>query len=181
MTAMDPVVTSTVRLALGLLFAGAAWHKLRAPAEFTAAVRAYRLAPQRAVPLLAAALVASEVAATGLLLAPKGSRLGALVAAALLGLYGLAIAVNLARGRRDLDCGCGGPGARLPVSGTLVARNLVFSTGALVLLAPASGRPMTWVDVTTVLAATATLAALSAGIARLEANRPGVARIRGAA
>jgi uncharacterized membrane protein YphA (DoxX/SURF4 family) len=181
MITVDPVVASTVRLALALLFAAAAWHKLRAPGEFLAAVRAYRLAPERTVRPLAAALVVGEAAAVVLLLVPGWSRLGAAVAAALLGLYAFAIAVNLARGRRDLDCGCGGPGARRPVSGALVGRDLALLGAALVLLAPVSGRSPTWVDVGTVLAATATLAALWTGLARLEANRPGMARIRGVA
>jgi hypothetical protein len=106
---------------------------------------------------------------------------GALVAALLLLVYALAIAINLARGRRDLDCGCAGPGNRRPVRGMLVARNLLYAAMALVLLLPDSGRSLVWVDATTALAATLTLAALAAGLARLDANRPALARIRGTA
>ena len=41
----------------------------------------------------------------------------------LLALYAGAMAVNLARGRRDLDCGCAGPGVRRPVGEGLLIRN----------------------------------------------------------
>jgi hypothetical protein len=181
MIALDPVVTWTLRLVLALLFAGAAWHKLRRPGEFAAAVRAYRLVPDLVVVPVAGLLALGEVAATGLLLGVTWYRLGAALAAALLALYAGAIAVNLARGRRDLDCGCAGPGARRPVSGGLVVRNVVLLAGALLLLGHGTGRLMTWLDMTTVLAATATLAALWAGVVGLESNRPALARIRGAA
>ena len=39
----------------------------------------------------------------------------AAAAALLLALYAGAIGVNLARGRRDIDCGCGGPASRQPI------------------------------------------------------------------
>lgn len=181
MMPLDPVVGWTLRLFLALLFAGAAWHKLGAPGEFAAAVRAYRLVPEPAVVPVAAVLMPSEVAAAGLLLGPGWYHLGAALAAALLALYAGAVAVNLARGRRDLDCGCAGPGARRPVSSALVVRNVVLLAAALLLLGPESGRTTTWVDVTTVLAATAALAALWAGMVALDATRPARARLRGAA
>jgi hypothetical protein len=57
----------------------------------------------------------------------------------------------------------------------------VLLAGALLLLAPTSGRLLTGVDAITVLAATATLAALGTGVAHLDANRGGMAHIRGAA
>jgi len=39
----------------------------------------------------------------------------------LLALYTLAVVVNLARGRREIDCGCFGPAARQPLSAALVS------------------------------------------------------------
>lgn len=178
---LDPAVAWTLRLALALVFAGAVRHKLAAPADFAAAVRAYRLVPASAAGAVAALLVVAEAAAAVLLVWPAGVRLGAAVAAALLGLYAAAIAVNLARGRRDLDCGCAGPAARRPVSGALVVRNLLYLVGALALLAPAGARTLVWLDAATVACATATVAALATGLERLDANRPAVARARGTA
>ena len=102
-------------------------------------------------------------------------------AAALLALYAAAIAVNLARGRRHLDCGCAGPALRRPISGWLVVRNLVLVAIALADLAPLSTRPLVWVDALTVVAATAALAACWMAADRLLATAPGLARLREAA
>jgi hypothetical protein len=181
MMPLDPAVVWTLRLALALVFAGAVRHKVAAPADFAAAVRAYRLVPAATAGVVAALLVVAEAAAAVLLLWPGGLGLGAAVAAGLLGLYAAAIGVNLARGRRDLDCGCAGPAARRPVSGALVARNLVYLAAALALLAPAGARALVWLDAATVAFATATLAALATGVGHLDANRPAVARARGTA
>jgi hypothetical protein len=176
---MDPVVIATLRFALVGLFVWTAWHKLRAPAEFVAAVRAYRLVPEVMSVPVAGALVMAEMGTAISLLTARSSRAGAALAAALLGLYATAIAVNLARGRRDLDCGCAGPGARRPVSEALVLRNLVLLAAAIALWWPPAARAMTGLDVTTVVAAATALAALYAGVERLLANLPAIARIRG--
>jgi len=52
---------------------------------------------------------------------------------------------------------------------------------ALMVLVPESERTLGWIDLATVLAATATLAALWTAVARLDANRPALARVRGVA
>lgn len=51
----------------------------------------------------------------------------------LLSLYSIAIGLNLARGRRSIECGCAGPGQRQELSGGLLLRNM-----ALVLISFAS-------------------------------------------
>jgi uncharacterized membrane protein YphA (DoxX/SURF4 family) len=178
---MDPVVTSILRLALAVLFATAVSHKLRAPSEFAAAVEAYRVMPARGTRLLAVLLVVGELTATVLLLAPGMQAAGAGVAAVLLAAYAGAIAVNLARGRRDLDCGCAGPGARRPVGPALVLRNLMLLGAALAVLVPPSGRSLGWIDHATIVAAVVALASLYVGIDRLLANGVAVARLRGTA
>jgi hypothetical protein len=181
MTALDPALAWTLRMSLALLLAAAAWQKLRAPAAFAAAVDAYRLAPARAARPLAAALLLGEVVAATWLVVPSWQAQGAMLAAGLLALYAAAIAINLGRGRRDLDCGCGGPGMRRPVSGWLVLRNVVLAGVAMLLLLPDGDRTLGWVDAFTVLAATGSAAALWAAVGRLEANRPALARVRGVA
>src|SRR5207247_2030674 len=115
---------------LALLFFVAAGHKLRDPRRFRATVAEYRLVPDRFAPPAAALLVAVEAAAGGALLVPGARAAGLLAAAALLVVYGAAIAINLARGRWDIDCGCTGPAVRRPISGWLVARNAVLGRGA---------------------------------------------------
>lgn len=121
---LHPLVVEALRLALALLFLVAATHKLRALAAFRAQLSAYRLLPglfERPVALAIALL--ELLTATGLLL-PRFQTWAALLAVALLLVYTLAIAVNLLRGRRDLDCGCAGPRSAQGLSSGLLIRNL---------------------------------------------------------
>jgi len=85
------------------------------------------------------------------------------------------------RGRRDIDCGCGAPGARRPLSGWLLARNTTLAAAALVALLPVAPRPLLWLDALTVAGAVASLATMYAATERLLTNLPGMARVRGAA
>jgi len=159
---MDPVLDMTARAALALLFVVAASHKLRDPGRFRSTLAEYRLLPDVLTPLAAALVVAVELA----------------VAAALLLGYAAAIGINLARGRRDLDCGCAGPAVRRPISGWLVARNVALAGVALAGLLPVRPRALVWVDATTVAGGTAVLAALYASLDRMIAHAPGLARLR---
>ena len=107
---------------------------------------------------------------------------GAAAGAALLGLYGTAIAVNLARGRRHIDCGCGGAAARREISAWLVARNGLAAAAALAVAGvPEAARGLVWLDACTVVAATAMLAACWSAADHLLALAPGFARRREAA
>ncbi len=178
---MDPVIDVTLRTALALLFFVAAGHKLRDLDRFRATLAEYRLLPAGLVPLAAALVVAVEVAAAGALLVPGARAAGLVAAAALLVLYGAAIAINLARGRRDIDCGCAGPAVRRPISGALVARNAALAALALAGLVPVHPRALLWVDGLTVAGATAALAAFYAALDRMIVFAPGLARLRGAA
>jgi hypothetical protein len=129
--ALDPALALTLRAALALLLLGAAFAKLRRFAAFRAAVAGYRLLPERGVGAAALGLLAAELSLGAMLLMPTLGAPAALGAAALLLLYAGAMAVNLARGRRDVDCGCTGPGARRPIGWELVARNLLLAGVAL--------------------------------------------------
>lgn len=145
---IDPAIGTLIAGALALLFASAAVHKLQDLATFSASFRAYRVLPWagllgRLVPL-AEGLIAAA------LLLPATRSAGALAAVALLLAYALALSVNLARGRTDLSCGCGGVNERRPIAAWMVWRNLALALlGALLLLAPAE-RPLAAVDFLTV-------------------------------
>ena len=178
---MDPVIVATLRAALALLFFVAAGHKLRDLGRFRATLGEYRLVPDRFAAPAAALLVAAEAAAAGALLVPGARAAGLLAAAALLFVYGAAIAINLARGRWDIDCGCAGPAVRRPITGWLVARNAVLAAAALAGLAPVHPRALLWVDAVTVAGATAALAACYASLDRVIAYAPRLARLRGEA
>ena len=152
---IDPALALVVRLAGALLLGSAAWHKLRDRAGFRAALADHRLLPGRAVPAAAALVVAAEIAlALGLLATPRA----ALGAAALLTAYAFAVAVNLARGRRHIDCGCGG--SPLPLSGWLVGRNLVLAAAFAACAAAPGGRALGALDALSVAGSVTALALL---------------------
>jgi hypothetical protein len=176
---MDPAVDIALRAGLALLLLVAAGHKLRDLAHFRATLAEYRLLPESLVGGGAVVVVGVEIAIAVALVTARAA--GALAAASLLAVYAAAIGVNLARGRRHIDCGCAGPAERRTLSGWLVARNAALVAVALAGLVPVGARPMIWVDGLTVAGTTLLLAGVYAAIDGLIANAPGFARLRGAA
>ena len=176
---MDPVLAVVLRGALALLFVVAALHKLRDRDAFRATLDAYALLPSALTAPLARAVPLVELVAALLLVAPRAAAVGASIAVLLLSVYALAMGVNLLRGRRDLDCGCMGPGARSPIGPELLVRNLFLVVAALVAgFAPIHARALVWVDFVTVPLAVAVLAALYAAVERVLALAPTVAALR---
>lgn len=180
--ALDPVYPQVVRWLVAAVFAVALAHKLASLAAFRAVLEDYRVLPPRAVVPAAGLLVALEaVIVAGLV---TGIRLpwAAALAVLLLAVYGGAIALNLARGRRDIDCGCFGPAAgagnRHTLSGWLLLRNLVLAVLALALLLPAGARELGVPDVAGIAAAAVTGFLLYAAADQLMANAPHLARSR---
>jgi uncharacterized membrane protein YphA (DoxX/SURF4 family) len=173
---LDPVIAIVIRVALGLLFGAAALDKLRAPAAFTAAVRDYRLVPEPAVPAVAWIVTVGEfVFAIGAILGSRPA-LGGL--AVLLLVYAGAIAVNLVRGRREIDCGCGGADEHRPLSGFLLVRNGVLAMFALPALLPTAPRSLGAIDLVCIGAAVLALALLYAAGDRLAAMAPRLEGLR---
>ncbi len=124
---MESFLGLLVRVALAALLAAAGIGKLRDRRRFDGTVLDYRLLPPRLALRLAAPLPWVELAlGVGLL---AGVRQAGQAAALLFGIYGAAMAVNLARGRRLIDCGCGDEPQRL--NGWLVLRNALLAAAAL--------------------------------------------------
>ena len=91
--------------------------------------------------------------------------------------YAAAVGMNLARGRRDIDCGCAGFGRRQSLHEWLLARNLLYvviAGGAA--LVPVA-RPLTWFDALTALLAVSALAALAMAFDGLAALAPSFRRL----
>ncbi|HJQ85307.1 MAG TPA: MauE/DoxX family redox-associated membrane protein [Candidatus Binatia bacterium] len=174
---IDPVVDATMRAGLALLFVVAASHKLRDPARFRATVVAYRVLPEALAPVVATLLVLAELGVAVALAVPPARTAALAGAGGLLLVYAGALGVNVVRGR-DLDCGCAGPAARQPINGWLVGRNVVLAAAALAALVPVRPRSLVWIDVLTVIAATAALALLHASVDRLIAQAPRLAALR---
>lgn len=175
--ALDPALHITLRAALSLLFLWAAVHKLRDIAAFTQAFNGYQLLPERLVPAASMCLIAVELAlACSLPWLSAGAP--ALIAACLLAMYAAAIAINLARGRRHIDCGCAGPAERQPLSGALIVRNAVLCVAALVAAVPSSPRPLEWMDLATIAGGIAAFCFLYASVDGLLANASRLASLR---
>jgi hypothetical protein len=104
---------------IACVFALALYHKVRDFPRFRASLDAYGIVPSFLVPVCAPLVMGLEVAALACLFVPVGP--GSLLAFSVLGIYSMAIAVNLLRGRDYIDCGCGD--LPTPLSGWLVLRN----------------------------------------------------------
>ena len=169
---MDPALVWMLRCALALLLLAAGGHKLRYAAEFRGSVEGYRLLPQRVIPALAASLPLVEIGLGLGLLLPASASASASLTAALFALYGAAIVVNLARGRRHIDCGCGGRAGRAGISEGLVVRNAVLIALACAAAFEPGPRPLLWLDLPSIGVGAVTLALLYVAADGLLANAP---------
>jgi hypothetical protein len=124
---LDPAIGFLLLGCFALLFLSAALQKLRALPRFAEVLRAYRVLPAGAV-RIAVLLPLLELMLALALLVPVTRMAAAGAGAALLALYAGAIALNLARGRRDLACGCGGSDEARPIAPWMVVRNLLLAS-----------------------------------------------------
>ncbi len=146
----DPVIAYAALAVLAAIFWLGALHKLRDPAGFESAVAGYRLLPAFLHRPFSVAFIAAELLAGGLLLWPAARAAGVLAALVVLAAASLGVAVNLLRGRTDIDCGCGGL-SRVPgsLSWWMVSRNGLLAALALHAWPWAdglAGRDLAWLD-----------------------------------
>src|SRR4051812_20209692 len=125
-----------------LLFGAAVASKVRHFREFTLIVARYLAVPVGVARPAAVAVAGLETAAVLLLLVPGSAKAGAMLAILLLLGFAGTMARALARGERELDCGCMYGALRQRVRWELVARNIVLAL-AFAPLFVASG----WSDV----------------------------------
>lgn len=124
--------TTTMRLFLGGLFIWASWDKLIHPQEFVKVVSNYKLLPDPLINLCAVILPWIEFVAGLLLIIGFQIRSSSLIILSLLGIFILAIGINLVRGL-NIECGCfktkGGRGIALT---TLFGDLSLFALGLAV-------------------------------------------------
>lgn len=152
---VDPVILVTLRALLALLFASAAWHKLSDLAAFRIVLHDYHVLPRAFVTPATGLVVVVEIALASSFPWPRTAHVAAWTAMALLTAYACAIAFNLARGRRTLECGCAPSAYRQPLSEWLVVRNAALIGVAAISLLPEFERPWSGVDSLTVAGAVA--------------------------
>ncbi len=123
-------------LFLAWLFAQAAIHKLRAPDVYRRLVAAYLEADTVGRPVVWL-LGLAELTLAILLVLPVSRQIGLATSAFVLLAYAGLMAMQLVRGRRDLQCGCAGPASATTVTPSLVMRNIICAFLALLALLPA--------------------------------------------
>ena len=132
---MPDIVSDGVACFFSVLFALAAWHKLRAVPGTTQLI--FQFAPvvgrQRTSTFL---VVFVEIAFSLLLLLPATRVAGLLAVALLLAFYAVVMERYLFRSSRELDCPCGGFGVSLRVAPILVMRNIFCATIAVAAMEP---------------------------------------------
>lgn len=178
---LDPVVLRAVGAALSVIFLTGAWQKLRDPALFQANVENYRLLPESLTWIVAILLPVWELAAGALLLFGSTRTAAALLTIGLLLLATAAVAMNLLRGRTEIDCGCGSLGGHVgdqTLSWGLTIRNGVLAIAALLTVREDSGRILVWIDYLSVAGGTLGLLGLYVTVNQLMANQPRLQALR---
>jgi uncharacterized membrane protein YphA (DoxX/SURF4 family) len=126
-TSIDAGLLRAARLLIALTFARGVYTKLRHYEEFIGVVAAYRLVPELLVRGTARAVLLLEGAAACCLMTGYALTWGAWLAVMLLCLFAVAIAINLARGRTEIDCGCFRNNLRQRIGPDLLVRNGVLA------------------------------------------------------
>ena len=164
---IDPALGSLLIVGLAPLFATAAFHKFRDLGRFTQVLTAYGVIPEGLARRLAWSIPCAELAVALALPWPPARRVAALAAAGLLIVYAAGMGVNLARHRRDLDCGCAVAGQRRPIAAWMVWRNLVLALASVAVALPWVPRALGGTDFLTVAAGGVASLALYAMLDRL--------------
>ncbi len=100
-------LATAVRLAIGLVFLRSALAKARRPLAFVQAVQGYAILPPAMAGPAAIGILGLEGGLAFVFLSGWGFQWGGPVALGLLGIFMLAVGINLRRGRR-IPCGCFG-------------------------------------------------------------------------
>jgi uncharacterized membrane protein YphA (DoxX/SURF4 family) len=114
------------RWTLAAVFLTAAMSKLPDQRRFTFVVLAYRVLPRHLAQLYATALPWTEAVVGMMLLLGVGTRIGAALSGVLLLSFTTAMALNVARGRTNMDCGCLGVRHRQKIGSKVLVRNIVL-------------------------------------------------------
>jgi hypothetical protein len=171
-TAIDPAIGGLCAFSLALIFGASGVMKLRDLEMFEGSLANYQLVPIWMEKPLAYLLPLIECGAAGGLAIAATRESAALMLLALLTIFSGAIAINLARGRTNIDCGCFGPALRQEISGWLLLRNLFLMILAVAVMLPASGRAIESLDVVTILLGALTLVVLYASANFAIGNAP---------
>ena len=164
---LDPAYGFLIVAGTALLLASAALRKFHGPARFAHIVAAYRVLPAT-LGRLVAWLIPCLEAVIAIALGWGPVRNGAVIAAmALLIAYAAVLAVNLRRGRLDLDCGCGPARDRRRIAAWMVWRNVLLAASLGIAALPWSPRSLSLTDLLTIVSGLIVIITLYAAADRL--------------
>ena len=118
------IAASAVYVAIGLIFMSAGAQKVLHWQEFRGVVAAYRLLPASGAGVVATIIAPLEIFLGVASILHLGMPLTAFAASAMLTLFAAAMAINIARGRTAIDCGCFQTALRQELEWRLVIRNM---------------------------------------------------------
>ncbi len=169
---LDPAIQHLLAISLAAIFAGSAAAKLYDLDVFEGAVADYRIVPRWLErPVALAVPVCESICAAGILFSATRAAAAAALALLLMA-FSAAIAINLARGRREIDCGCFGPALRQQLGPPLLVRNLALIIAALSLEARSAARTLESLDFATIGCGAAVLVMVYLGVNYAIANAP---------
>lgn len=148
LTYMPPVLILATRIAGALLFGSAVAGKLRHRTAFVGIVDRYRLVPEALTEFAAWTVIVLESLVVLSLVTGIALAVGGMLAIILLLGFAAAMAINIARGETEIDCGCFQTALRQRLSSALVVRNLLLALIFVPVLGGES-RPLValeWVD-----------------------------------
>jgi hypothetical protein len=148
---LDPAFGYLIIAGASLLFASAAVRKFQDLGRFTEIFAAYRVLPAALAKPLSWLIPGIEFTIALALSYEPSRRLGSASAVAVLLTYGAALGINLLRGRRDLDCGCGAARDRRAIAAWMVWRNLVLAAALGIAAMPWLPRSLGLTDALTVM------------------------------
>ncbi|MCZ6855836.1 MAG: methylamine utilization protein MauE [Gammaproteobacteria bacterium] len=182
---LDPLIVLVISLGFGALFLSTTSHKIREFAQFRVVLADYELLPGVLVLPAACTVVVIELVLTLLWFSALFTSLfiavSAILSAALLTLYGIAVGINLIRGRVHISCGCGVPGANntdQPLSSGILVRNSVLALIALAGVLPILERSLAWFDYVAIVTTLLTASVLYMATSQLLSNSAAMAAWR---
>jgi hypothetical protein len=157
---VDPLLQLTIAWCLAALLALSAAHQVLAWNEWPGIVRNHRLLPDSLTPLAAVSIPVCELLAAGAIVWPPTRGAGGMASGLLFAGFGVALAINLLRGRVHIDCGCFGVRLRGTLAPWMVVRNLLLVFLAWCLTLPVTQRDVSFGEQGMALVWVATLAFL---------------------
>lgn len=167
---IDPLFSSAALLFTGMFLFLSGVHKIREKKVFHAALMAYKILPDWSLRGVKYTLPTMELLSAVALLTPITRTLGIAMSALLLCIYGVAMAINLVRGRTEIECGCSFHKAGTPLSYWLLLRNALLLLIALTPLLPLNDRGVTGLDHFNSVIGAVTVGVLYLSIEHLMAN-----------